>query len=89
MDIRRGRRAQIDSRPRDIGRVAPTSGRDTVKDRLAAVRIGPQSIGIVGYYIAGGDGVDVDALARPLIGQKLCQPYDPVLGCSVGLSLPI
>ena len=64
--------------------LAPAAGGDAVEDRLVAVGVGAQGLGVVGLDVAGGDGVDVDAAGRPLVGEELGQAGDAVLGGGVG-----
>ena len=53
--------------------LAPASGRDPFQNLPAARCVLLQLGGVVGADVAGGDAVDVDALARPLVGQRLGQ----------------
>src|SRR5271157_1096743 len=62
----------------------PAAGGDAVEDGAAAGGIGAQSGGIVGGHIAGSDGVDVDALGGPFIGERLGQLGDCAFGGGIG-----
>ena len=65
MHVLRGRGGEEDGGAGDVGRLAPAAGRDAVEDRLVAVGVGPQRLGVVGLDVARGDGVDVDAASPP------------------------
>ena len=84
VDVFRRRRGEEDGGAGDVGGLAPAAGRDAVEDRLVAVGVGAQRLGVVGLDVAGRDGVDVDAARRPLVGEELGQAGDAVLGGGVG-----
>ena len=84
VDVLRRRRREEDGGAGDVGRLAPAAGGDALEDRAAAVGVGAQGLGVVGLDVARRDGVDVDALRRPLVREQPGQPGDPVLGGGVG-----
>ena len=65
-------------RSRPSGR--PGCGRGSA----AAHRVGLQRRRVVGAHVAGGDRVHVDALARPLVGERLGELGDAPLGRRIG-----
>ena len=70
VDVLRGGRGEEDGGAGDVVGLAPAAGGDAVEDRLVAVGVGAQGLGVVGLDVAGRDGVDVDALRRPLVGER-------------------
>ena len=79
MHVVRGGREQEYGGVADIAGLAPAAGRDARQDRCAAVRVVAQRLGVVGDDIARRDGVDVDALGRPLAGEQPGEPSTPCL----------
>ena len=65
MDVVRGGRGEEDGGAGDVGGLAPAAGGDAVEDRLVAVGVGAQGLGVVGLDVARRDGVDVDAASPP------------------------
>ena len=53
----------------DVGRLAPAPCRNAVEDRLVALDVGAQRLGVVGLDVARRDCMAVDPLRRPLAGQ--------------------
>ncbi len=63
-DVVRRRRGEEDRRAGDVLGVAPAAGGDAVEDRLRAVGVGTQRLGVVGRDVARGDAVDRHAPRR-------------------------
>ncbi len=57
----------------------PASGRDPLEDLATPRRILPERLRVVGRDVAGDHRVDVDALARPLVRERLRQLGDAAL----------
>ncbi|MCY1169227.1 hypothetical protein D9M73_92470 [compost metagenome] len=72
--------AQKHRRAAQIGGIAPFARRNALEDRAVARLVSLQSRGIVGRDIARRNRIDVDALARPFIGEQLGQPANAALG---------
>ena len=51
---------EVDSRAAHVGGHAPAACRDAAEDFVVALRVVTQLFGVVGYHVAGRDGVDVD-----------------------------
>src|SRR5579862_307055 len=76
--IRCGRREEH-GRTREIGRRAPPAGGNAFADLPRARVVGPQLRRVVRDHVAGRDRVDVDAAARPLVGERLGELRDAAL----------
>src|SRR5581483_8241241 len=59
-----------------IAGLAPATGGNAAEDFLQAHRIGAQRGGVVRRHVPRRDGVHVDALARPLVGERLGELSD-------------
>jgi hypothetical protein len=68
----------------NILRLAPAAGRYAFEDLAGAVGIGAKRLGVVGRHVARRNRVDGDAVGRQLVGQRLGQAGDAVLGGGVG-----
>lgn len=75
---------QIHRRTLEVLRGTPVSGRNARGDASQALRVRQQSLVHVCGDVAGGDGVDRDALGRPLVGEALCDLAHGALGRGVG-----
>src|SRR5699024_8052765 len=60
----------------DVARLGPARRRDAGEDRVAALGVLAQGVRVGGGDVPRGDGVDVDALVRPLVGERLGQARD-------------
>src|SRR5690606_38614745 len=67
-----------------ILRPTPAAGRDARKDGGTSIGICAQRRGVVGFDIAGRDGVYVDVLGRPFVGQYARDAHDAMLGGRIG-----
>ena len=54
------------------------------KDLGVAFLVFAQGFGVVGRHVAGGDGVDIDAVRREFVGHQPGQPHHGALGGGVG-----
>ncbi len=64
--------------------MAPAGGGDTLEDLAVAGLVGLESFGVGRREVAGGDGVDLDALGGPLVGERLGELGDATFGGRVG-----
>ena len=64
-------RSEKHRRARHIVRRAPSSCGNALGDLAVSLRILTQRLGVVGLHVAGRDGVDVDAVSRPLVRERL------------------
>jgi hypothetical protein len=83
VNVLRGREREGDRSARDVAGFTP-AGRNLVGDHLIARGIGAQRLGVVGLDVSGRDGVDVDTLRCPFLGEEFGQPGGAVLGGGVG-----
>ena len=83
VNIVAGGRCKKDGCPGQIVGVAPAAGGNAFEDLTGTFGVALEGFGIVGVHIAGRDGIDVDALGGPLIGECLSKLADATLGCSV------
>ena len=65
---------------RKIGWLTPAARRNAAEDFRVALFVRPQSIRIIRCEVSGRDGVDVDAVLRPLVGEQLSQARDAAFG---------
>ncbi len=70
-------RGEEDGGAGDVVGLAPAAGGDALEDRPVAGRVGAQGLGVVGLDVARRDGVHVDALRRPFVGEELRQARRP------------
>src|SRR5580658_1547592 len=82
-DVVAGGRGKEDGSPSDILRRTPSRSRYTFKDLSGACGVILQSLREVRSHVSGGDGVDLDAARRPLVGQRLGELSDTTFGCCV------
>src|ERR1017187_8772464 len=71
VDIVAGGGGEKHSRAGEVFRVSPASGRNPIENLARAFGIVLQSLSVVGGEVSGRDGVYVDALRSPLIGEGL------------------
>src|SRR5580658_8577468 len=64
-------RAQKDRGPRDVCGLAPTASRYPLQNLSVARRIALEGGGVVRSHVARRNGIDVDALRGPLVGEGL------------------
>jgi len=65
--------------------LAPAGGGDAFEDLAVAGFIGLEGFGVGGGEVAGSDGVDLDVLGSPLVGQGLGElGYAAFRGCVGG-----
>ena len=64
--------------------MAPAAGGDAFEDLAVAGLVGLEGFGVGGGEVAGSDGVDLDALGRPLVGEGLGELGDSALAGGVG-----
>src|SRR3989440_12712815 len=70
--------------PCHIFRRAPATSRNTLADLTLALRVGSERDVEIGIHVARGDGVDVDALAGPLVAQRFGQSCDSMFARGIG-----
>jgi len=63
-----------------ILRRAPAGGGDALEDLAGAVGIVLENLGEVGGHVAGGNGIDLNAVGGPLVGEGLGELGDATLG---------
>lgn len=83
-DVATGTASQKDDHALEVLRLAPSSGRDPSHDAGIAVGIVDQRNIHVGINVSGSNGVDIDALGHPLVGERLGQLADAALGGCIG-----
>lgn len=84
--------ANIGARPRrkvhrcalEVFRGAPAASRDSSANASQSLGVVEQGCVHVRLNVAGSNGVNRDALGRPLVGKRLCQLADSTLGSCVG-----
>src|SRR4051812_20834547 len=70
-NIRTGPTGKIDGRPLEVLGTPPATGRDSGRDARQPLRVVEQRRVHVRLDVAGRDGIDRDALGRPLVGEAL------------------
>lgn len=83
MDVGGGGRTEEDRGAGQVVGLAPASGGDAIHDGPIPLGIAAQGGRVVGGDVARHDGVDVDSLAGPFIGQRHGEPADRSLACRV------
>src|SRR5712691_4464080 len=83
MHIVAGCGSKKNSRASQVFGVSPTASRNAFQNLPVACFVLLQSLGVVSTHVTGRDCVDVDALCRPLIGQRLGKLCYSTLGGSV------
>src|SRR5664279_1741488 len=67
----------------DVLGLAPPPGGDSRRELLEPLRVGEQRGVHLGSHVSRRDGVDVDAVARPFVAQRLRELRDGTLACGV------
>ena len=75
-DVVAGGGAQVERCAGEVLRLAPAGGGDALEDLAVAGLVGLQGFGVGGGEVAGGDGVDLNVLRRPLVGESLGELRD-------------
>lgn len=83
VDVVGGAGGEEDGGAGDVFGLAPAGGGNALEDLAGTLGIIAQGLSVVGIHIAGGDGVDVDALGSPLIGEGFGELADAAFGCGV------
>jgi hypothetical protein len=83
-DVIAGGRAEIEGGACEILGLAPACCWDAVEDLAIAGLVGLESFGVGGGEVAGGDGVDLDSLGGPLVGESLGELCDSAFARGVG-----
>ena len=67
----------------EVGGFAPAVGGDALEDFEGALGVGLEGGGVVGAHVAGGDGVDLDAVGGPFVGEGFGELADGALAGGV------
>ena len=77
-------RAEEERCAREVLRLPPAGGWNALEDLAVAGFVGLEGFGVGGAEVAGGDGVDLNAFWRPLIGEGFGELCDSTFAGGVG-----
>ena len=83
-DVVRGSRGEEQGCAGEVFGLTPATGRDALEDLAAARLVRLQGLGVAGGKVAGCDGVDLDALGGPFVGERLGELSDAAFAGRVG-----
>src|SRR5260370_24730061 len=79
-----GRRTEVKSRAGEILRLSPARGGDAFEDLPIASLVGLQGFRVGRSEVTGGDGIDLNTLRRPFVGERFCQLGNAAFAGGVG-----